>query len=239
MAWRSADYGYYQRLMAAAAQIYAKSLQSIARYAETFMCSAMSRFTQLTETYTCYSHLAWDCSVSRSDPCNRIHQCCNHCAWILHIIKFGQLAPFLHLKVADVWYMLRHSYSSGVHVASCEDQYAKALQGANVVPVCISAAAQLNGSAVALYNSSSIYDKLLWAATWMYRATGDTDYLGDAESFYLSHIYNEGGTQVCTALAPASLAPFPQLAKRSSLDILAEQHERSCMAYKRAAQQRT
>ena len=93
-------------------------------------------------------------------------------------------------------------------MASCEDQYAKALQGANVVPVCVSAAAQLNGSAVALYNSSSVYDKLLWAATWMYRATGDTDYLGDAESFYLSHIYNEGGTQVWPALAPASLAVF-------------------------------
>ena len=93
-------------------------------------------------------------------------------------------------------------------MASCEDQYAKALQGANVVPVCVSAAAQLNGSAVALYNSSSVYDKLLWAATWMYRATGDTDYLGDAESFYLSHIYNEGGTQVWQALAPALLAVF-------------------------------
>ena len=90
-------------------------------------------------------------------------------------------------------------------MASCEDQYAKALQGANVVPVCISAAAQLNGSAVALYNSSSVYDKLLWAATWMYRATGDTDYLGDAESFYLSHIYNEGGTQVCPDLPPVWL----------------------------------
>ena len=36
-------------------------------------------------------------------------------------------------------------------------------------PVCISEAAQLNGSAVALYNSTTIYDKLLWAATWMYR----------------------------------------------------------------------
>lgn len=98
-----------------------------------------------------------------------------------------------------------------MRVASCEDQYAKALQGANVVPVCVSAAAQLNGSAVALYNSSSVYDKLLWAATWMYCATGDTDYLGDAESFYLSHIYNEGGTQVWPALAPAALAVYLQL----------------------------
>ena len=79
---------------------------------------------------------------------------------------------------------------------SCEDQYAKNLQGANIVPVCLSAAQQLNGSAVVYYNSTSVYDKLLWAATWMYRATGDTDYLGDAESFYISHIYNEGNDQV-------------------------------------------
>ena len=33
MAWRSADYGYYQRLMAGAAQVYATSLRSIARSA--------------------------------------------------------------------------------------------------------------------------------------------------------------------------------------------------------------
>ena len=26
----------------------------------------------------------------------------------------------------------------------------------------------------------------------MYRATGDTDYLGDAESFYISYLYDEG-----------------------------------------------
>ena len=33
MAWKSADYGYYQRLMAGAAQVYATSLRSIARSA--------------------------------------------------------------------------------------------------------------------------------------------------------------------------------------------------------------
>ena len=42
MAWRPTDYGYYQRLMAAAAQVYATSLRSIARYASAFLylCSA-------------------------------------------------------------------------------------------------------------------------------------------------------------------------------------------------------
>ena len=31
MAWRSSDYGYYQRLMAGAAQVYALSLKNVAR----------------------------------------------------------------------------------------------------------------------------------------------------------------------------------------------------------------
>lgn len=35
MVWRSADYGYYQRLMAAAAQVYATSVRTIARCAAT------------------------------------------------------------------------------------------------------------------------------------------------------------------------------------------------------------
>ena len=33
MAWRSSDYGYYQRLMAGAAQVYALSLKNVARLA--------------------------------------------------------------------------------------------------------------------------------------------------------------------------------------------------------------
>lgn len=89
-----------------------------------------------------------------------------------------------------------HRYSQNVQVLACEEQYAKKLQGSNVVPVCVPASVQLNGSAIPIYNSSSIYDKLLWAATWMYKATGDTDYLGDAESFYIRHIYDEGAPDV-------------------------------------------
>ncbi|CAL8470908.1 g10450 [Coccomyxa elongata] len=114
MVWRTADYGYYQRLMAAAAQLYDASLKTLGKYSQNAV------------------------------------------------------------------------------VLPCEAQYAKSLQGSNVVPVCVPASVQLNGSAIPLYNSSSIYDKLLWAATWMYKATGDTDYLGDAESFYIRHIYDEG-----------------------------------------------
>ena len=47
MAWRSSDYGYYQRLMAAAAKVYATSLRSIAR-------SAPHRPTACTFLKPCY-----------------------------------------------------------------------------------------------------------------------------------------------------------------------------------------
>lgn len=47
----------------------------------------------------------------------------------------------------------------------------------------------LNGSAIGLYNSTSYYDKLLWAAGWMYRATGNQDYLADAEDYYIRYLY--------------------------------------------------
>ena len=48
MAWRSTDYGYYQRLMAAAAKIYAISLQSIARCAMSPCVPAKSTSAQLS-----------------------------------------------------------------------------------------------------------------------------------------------------------------------------------------------
>lgn len=38
-----------------------------------------------------------------------------------------------------------------------------------------------NGSAVGFYNSTSVYDDLAWAATWLYKATNDPGYLSDAE----------------------------------------------------------
>jgi hypothetical protein len=97
-------------------------------------------------------------------------------------------------------------------VLPCEEQYAKKLAGSNVVPVCVPASVQLNGSAIPLYNSSSIYDKLLWAATWMYKATGDTDYLGDAESFYIHHIYDEGAPDVRSPTFQTISAACPPVA---------------------------
>ncbi len=67
---------------------------------------------------------------------------------------------------------------------------------------CVPASVQLNGSAVPLYNGSTYYDCLLWAAAWMYRATGDGGYLDDVSTFYVAHLYDETGSEARTLPQP-------------------------------------
>ena len=43
------------------------------------------------------------------------------------------------------------------------------------IPLCPPLSVALGGSAVELYDSDSFYDDLLWAAAWMYKATGAHD----------------------------------------------------------------
>jgi Glycosyl hydrolase family 9 len=43
-----------------------------------------------------------------------------------------------------------------------------------------------------LYNSSTIYDDMAWAAGWMYKATQDNAYLDDLYDFYVKHLQAEG-----------------------------------------------
>ena len=43
-----------------------------------------------------------------------------------------------------------------------------------------------------LYNSTSVYDDLAWAAGWMYKATRDEAYLSDMYDFYVKHLQFEG-----------------------------------------------
>jgi endoglucanase len=46
-------------------------------------------------------------------------------------------------------------------------------------------------SARAFYSShSGFYDDLVWSATWLYRATGETEYLRKAESLYAGYLAN-------------------------------------------------
>ena len=37
------------------------------------------------------------------------------------------------------------------------------------------------------YNSTSYYDDLMWAAAWLYKATGDPGYMSDAYTFFYGH----------------------------------------------------
>ena len=37
------------------------------------------------------------------------------------------------------------------------------------------------------YNSTSFFDDLSWAASWMYRATKDSAYLADSVQFFGKH----------------------------------------------------
>jgi hypothetical protein len=56
---------------------------------------------------------------------------------------------------------------------NCVSPYAKARIGANVTAApCVAPTSYNQGSALAVYNSTTFYDDLVWAASWMYYATG-------------------------------------------------------------------
>ena len=60
------------------------------------------------------------------------------------------------------------------------------------MPSCQQPDVAFRGSMVYWYNSTSFRDDLAWAASWMYKATGDADYLGDAYGFWDTHKMLEG-----------------------------------------------
>ena len=43
-----------------------------------------------------------------------------------------------------------------------------------------------------VYNSSTVYDDMAWAAGWLYKATQDDAYLGDLYDYYVKHLEAEG-----------------------------------------------
>ncbi len=58
---------------------------------------------------------------------------------------------------------------------TCTSQWAKArttLKGKSL-PACVQPTAYANGSALVFYNSTSYRDDIVWAAAWMYKATGE------------------------------------------------------------------
>ena len=76
----------------------------------------------------------------------------------------------------------------------CPSQYSQvylaSLETLTPLTLCTPQEANLNGSAVAQYNGTTYYDALMWAAAWMFKATGDSTYLTDSEDFYVRHVYN-------------------------------------------------
>ena len=61
-----------------------------------------------------------------------------------------------------------------------------------IMPSCQLPDVAFRGSMVYWYNSTSFRDDLAWAAAWMYKATRDPDYLGDAYGFWDTHKMLEG-----------------------------------------------
>ena len=70
------------------------------------------------------------------------------------------------------------------------------------MPSCQQPDAAFRGSMVYWYNSTSFRDDLAWAAAWMYKATGDTDYLGDAYGFWDTHKMLEGDYDIRYLVQP-------------------------------------
>lgn len=74
-------------------------------------------------------------------------------------------------------------------------------------PTCQQPDVAFRGSMVYWYNSTSFRDDLAWAASWMYRATRDADYLGDAYGFWDTHKMLEGDYDVRYLVRPPRNQP--------------------------------
>ena len=73
--------------------------------------------------------------------------------------------------------MVQGKAVSGLYTApyqyTCMSAYARARIGSTVTgDACPEPTAFANGSALVYFNSSSYYDDMLWAASWLYLATG-------------------------------------------------------------------
>ena len=96
------------------------------------------------------------------------------------------------MHAALIKYMcLNFGHHLQVTVYNCASAYS----AASNLTTCTPQQKNLNGSAAGLYNDTSYYDDLTFAATWMYKATGDAGYLTEAEAFYVKHQYSTVRTQ--------------------------------------------
>ena len=86
-----------------------------------------------------------------------------------------------------------------VQIPNCPNAYSEAYLEAEAqgttITLCTDQEKNLDGSAVGLYNDTTYYDDLIFAATLLYKASGDEAYLADAEAFYVKYVY--GGVSSC------------------------------------------
>lgn len=82
-------------------------------------------------------------------------------------------------------------YLARTILPTCYPEFSKQniLASGTVSPqgVCASPYDSLKGSAAFWYNSTSYLDDMAWAATWLYSATGQIQYLSDAYSYWTQH----------------------------------------------------
>ena len=79
----------------------------------------------------------------------------------------------------------------------CLSPYAKSRIGkSSTAKLCASPTDYDGGSAAVFYNSTSFYDDLLWAAAWLYQATGTPVYNMKCFSIDLRHRCDEFNTEL-------------------------------------------
>ena len=99
-----------------------------------------------------------------------------------------------------------------------------------IKPSCKQPDVAFKGSMVYWYNSTSWRDDMAWAASWMYRASGDPNYLSDAYGFYRTHKDLEGQLDIRYLVRSSLLCCF-SLELHPVLKIVrAEKHGALCAA---------
>ncbi|CAL8466081.1 g5617 [Coccomyxa elongata] len=113
----------------------------------------------------------------------------NDSAYVDRLMK-GAVALYKDAKKYEGAYTSRFKYS-------CTSKWAKVRATSKVaIPACVPPTSYGNGSALVFYNSTSYRDDLLWAAAWMYKATGERAYLDDVNYYYSAHVNQESATDV-------------------------------------------
>lgn len=96
------------------------------------------------------------------------------------------------VRVCVAW--LRYCLSVQVQQPVCPSMtsaaYLEAAAKGSNLTLCTPQQKNLNGSAIQLYNDTTYYDDLIFAATWLYKASGDTAYLTEAEAYYVDYLYS-------------------------------------------------